>query len=40
MWSQRTLLALVVGLTAAWSATAQSHGGLRWPGSGQAQAAV
>jgi hypothetical protein len=32
MWSQRTLLGLVIGLTAAGMAGAQSNGSLRWPG--------
>jgi hypothetical protein len=31
MWSQRTLLGLVIGLTAAGGAGAQSNGSLRWP---------
>lgn len=36
MWSQRTLLALVIGLCAATAASAQPPSGLRWPGSGPA----
>jgi OOP family OmpA-OmpF porin len=34
MWSQRTLLGLVLGMTAAAAASAQSYGGVRWPGAG------